>query len=71
MPLLDFEPIAAVRAFLERGGDVLLVIGAVTFLMWTLILERLWFFRMVQPGNAKSVMETWLSRTFGNKACAG
>ena len=62
MPLLDFEPIAAVRAFLERGGDVLLVIGAVTFLMWTLILERLYYFRMVQPGEAKRVMEAWLSR---------
>jgi biopolymer transport protein ExbB len=63
MLLLEFEPIAAVRAFLERGGDVLLVIGAVTFLMWTLILERLWYFRMVQPGEVKRVMGAWLARS--------
>ena len=29
------------RNFLERGGDVLLVISGVVFLMWTLILDRL------------------------------
>jgi biopolymer transport protein ExbB len=63
MGLLDLEAVAAVRSFLERGGDVLLVIGAVTFVMWTLILERLWFFRMVQPGNAKRAVGTWLART--------
>ena len=63
MGLLDIEAVAAVRAFLERGGDVLLVIASVTFLMWTLILERLWFFRMVQPGNAKRALASWASRT--------
>jgi biopolymer transport protein ExbB len=63
MGLLDIEAIAAVRAFLERGGDVLLVIAVVTFTMWTLILERLWFYRMVQPGNAKRVMKIWMART--------
>jgi biopolymer transport protein ExbB len=63
MGLLDIEAVAAVRAFLERGGGVLLVIGAVTFVMWTLILERLWYFRMVQPGNAKRAIEAWLARS--------
>jgi biopolymer transport protein ExbB len=63
MGLLDIEAVAAVRAFLERGGDVLLVIGAVAFIMWTLILERLWFFRMVQPGYAKRTLAAWLERT--------
>jgi biopolymer transport protein ExbB len=61
--LLDLEPIAAVRAFLERGGDVLLVIGAVTFLMWTLMIERIWYFRLVQPKVAKRVQEDWNART--------
>ena len=63
MALLDFEPIAFVRAFLERGGDVLLVIGAVTFVMWTLILERAWYFRMVQPKERKRVEEIWQARS--------
>ncbi len=61
--LLDLEPIAAVRAFLERGGDVLLVIGAVTFVMWTIMIERLWYFRMVHPQEARRVLEIWQARS--------
>ncbi len=61
--LLDLEPVAAVRAFLERGGDVLLVIGAVTFLMWTFMLERLWYFNVVQPREAKRVEKIWRERS--------
>ena len=53
------EAVEAVRAFVDRGGDVLLAIGAVTFLMWTLILERLWYFRRVAPREAKRVWEIW------------
>jgi len=60
---LEFEPIAAVRAFIERGGDVLYLIGGVTFLMWTLMLERFWYFRMIQPRAAKQVEEIWSARS--------
>jgi biopolymer transport protein ExbB len=61
--LLDFEPVAAVRAFVERGGDVLILIAAVTFMMWTLMLERLWYFKVIQPREAKRVEEAWRSRS--------
>ena len=61
--LLDLEPVAAVRVFLERGGDVLLVIGAVTFLMWTFMLERLWYFKVVQPREAERVDKIWKARS--------
>ena len=61
--LLDFEPIAAVRAFIERGGDVLLLIAAVTFMMWTLMLERFWYFKVLQPRGAKRVQEDWRARS--------
>jgi biopolymer transport protein ExbB len=60
MPWVD--AIEALRAFMERGGSVLLWIAAVTFLMWTLMLERLWYFRRVQPREAKRVMANWLER---------
>ncbi len=33
------ELFEAVREFVERGGGVLLVIGAVLLMMWTLMLE--------------------------------
>jgi biopolymer transport protein ExbB len=60
---LDFEPIAAVRSFLERGGDVLLLIAAVTFMMWTLMIERLWYFKVIQPREAKRVEAVWRARS--------
>lgn len=58
-----FEPIEVVRVFLERGGNVLLAIFVVTLLMWTLILERAWYFRMIQPREAKRVLDIWNVRT--------
>jgi biopolymer transport protein ExbB len=57
--LLELEPVAAIRTFLERGGDVLFLIGAVTFLMWTLMLERLWYFWRVHPRDVLRVTEIW------------
>lgn len=41
----EVEAFAVVRGFIEQGGDVLLVIAFVTAVMWTLILERMWYFR--------------------------
>ena len=60
--LLDLEPIAALRTFLERGGDVLLVIGAATLVMWTLMLERIWYFWRVHPREVVRVTEAWRNR---------
>ena len=60
--MLPPEPIEAVREFVERGGGVLLVIGLVLLTMWTLMLERLWYFRFVQPARAKQVLTEWRSR---------
>ncbi|MDP6979254.1 MAG: MotA/TolQ/ExbB proton channel family protein [Myxococcota bacterium] len=51
----EIEAFAAVRGFIETGGDVLLVIAFVTATMWTLILERLWYFRF---GHREAVAKT-------------
>ena len=61
--LLDFQPIDALRAFLERGGDVLLVIGAVTMMMWTFVIERLWYFRVGHPKEVQRVLGIWHARS--------
>ena len=34
----------ALFAFMQRGGDVLYLIGLLAFVMWFLIFERLWFY---------------------------
>jgi biopolymer transport protein ExbB len=56
------EAYAAVRDFIETGGDVLLVLAGVTFAMWLLILERYWFFARVHPGLADRVQKQWEAR---------
>jgi biopolymer transport protein ExbB len=52
----------AIRDFLELGGDVLWAIMAVLLLMWTLILERLWYLYRVHPRRRRAIVETWRSR---------
>jgi biopolymer transport protein ExbB len=51
-----------VQAFLETGGGVLLVIGGVTLTMWTLMLERFYFFSQIFPKIAEDVQTRWESR---------
>ena len=58
----DFEAFALVRDFVELGGDVLLVIAAVSAAMWMLIIERYWYVRIVYPDEAKRVLEEWEAR---------
>jgi biopolymer transport protein ExbB len=57
------NPLADVRAFFELGGGVLYLILGVTFFMWTLILERQWYYRRVAPAEVREAIETWESRS--------
>ena len=52
----------AVSDFINRGGDVLLMIFAVTLAMWTMILERQHYFRFVYPEEAKRILARWHER---------
>jgi len=56
------EVVAAVRGFLETGGPVLNLIGLTTLAMWTLILERFWYFRRMHPVERRRVQEAWDAR---------
>jgi len=49
--------------FLDRGGPVLYGILVVCVLLWTLILERLWFFYRTMPGRVKNYRESWNNRS--------
>lgn len=48
--------------FIELGGNVLWAIMAVLLLMWTLILERLWYVKVVHPRKVRQVVAAWNSR---------
>lgn len=51
------------QQFLETGGDVLLVIMFATFVLWSLILERLAYWRFAHPGVEREVINEWSRRT--------
>ncbi len=54
--------LAGLRDFFEAGGGVLWVILAATVVMWTLIVERLWFFAAVMPRRTDEAVREWLAR---------
>ena len=57
-----YEAAGAIRDFMELGGNVLWAIMGVLFLMWTFILERLWYFYRVYPGRKRAVVAQWERR---------
>ena len=52
-----------IMRFIEMGGDVLWLIALITFVMWTLIFERIWFFRMEYADMMKNLTESWNGRS--------
>jgi len=56
------EMIAAVRDFVDTGGDVLLVIAFVTGVMWTMILERVIYIAFAHKREVARIREIWNAR---------
>ena len=52
----------AISRFIEMGGDVLWLIAMITFLMWTLIFERIWFFQTEHKKLVREATESWEGR---------
>lgn len=48
--------------FIAQGGQVLYGIFFLCLVLWTLILERLWFFYFEQPKLARTIAAAWLAR---------
>jgi biopolymer transport protein ExbB len=59
----EIEVIAAVRDFVERGGNVLLVIAFVTAVMWALMYERFWYFRTQHRQEVRRIRALWRARS--------
>lgn len=47
---------------MNQGGNVLWLIAALTFLMWTLIFERVWYFQSEHKGVVRDATQTWEDR---------
>ena len=61
--MLELEVVGIVRDFVERGGTVMLAIALVTAIMWGLIYERFWYFRVLHKQESARVLKLWNTRT--------
>jgi biopolymer transport protein ExbB len=52
----------AILGFIELGGNVLWAIMAVLLMMWTLIIERFWYFFQVLPEKRQDILAEWQAR---------
>lgn len=51
-----------IRRFMESGGDVLWLIALLTFVMWSLVFERLWYFHGGLRRDVDQVVNVWETR---------
>ena len=59
----QFPALEAIRDFLELGGNVLLLIGLLTLVMWGLIFERMFYLISKHKHLANSAVAQWEART--------
>lgn len=51
-----------VRDFMDQGGVVLYAIAVLLFVMWTLIFERIWFFKVSLGKDVDLALNAWEAR---------
>lgn len=57
------QALDAITVFIEQGGNVLYLIMAVTFIMWVLIVERMWYFTLEYRKQKRRVINAWEDRS--------
>ena len=64
------RPVAAVTDLVDGGGPFVLWIFLCGVVMWTLVIERTWYFKRVLPGRSKEMLERWTARPERVSWCA-
>ena len=59
-----------IRSFIDAGGPVLWALLPLTVLLWTLMLERLWYLSLVFPRRAEGYCNGWQARGERRSAAA-
>lgn len=71
MPLLESLPLfAAVRDLVEEGGPFVLWIFLSGVVMWTLVIERTWYFSRELPRRSEEMLARWKARREHKTWCA-
>jgi biopolymer transport protein ExbB len=58
-----FDSVEAIRDFMELGGSVLTWIAVTIFVMWSLIIERLMYFRTTMKKMSADIHDRWEARS--------
>jgi biopolymer transport protein ExbB len=54
--------LTAVRGLVEGGGPFVLAIFASGVILWTLVIERIWYFAVILPRRANEAIAQWIAR---------
>lgn len=60
--LLFVDAWEAITGFIKLGGPVLLYIAGLTFIMWTLIFERIWYYHGALRRDVRLTLDVWEGR---------
>ncbi len=52
----------AIGAFMAQGGVLMNFIAVLVFVMWTLIFERVWYFKGALKGDVQASLDAWEAR---------
>ncbi|MGB0919947.1 MAG: MotA/TolQ/ExbB proton channel family protein [Alphaproteobacteria bacterium] len=61
--MIGLEAWYDVQGFIEKGGDVLFAILIATFFLWSLIIERYWYFYGRHRNVIAETLQAWENRT--------
>jgi biopolymer transport protein ExbB len=64
------SPLESVRDLVEQGGPFVVWIFLCGLLMWTIVIERAWYFSRVLPAQAKQAIADWQARGERHTWCA-
>ncbi len=56
------DALDAIKAFVAQGGPILLWIAALAFVMWTLIFERIWYYKGALKADVQNALDAWEAR---------
>ena len=62
MPDFIMAPYRALQDMRQLGGPVVLWIFLACVLMWSIVIERYWYFRRILPGEATRMLASWNAR---------
>jgi len=58
-----YDIYAVLRDFFDAGGPVLWGVFVSTAVMWTLVMERMWYFRVAMPQRIEEIKAQWSKRS--------